>query len=140
VVACREVDETVDSAVDPDDAAAAYVFEQELSRVACFGGLLRGEVAVLSARQLLEAVPVRTLRGGGGHAQIVTIGLVLCKGEGGHQKARSRMRLGLERTDSLFSNGIAFLGNSGGSLLPQSTSPRVFEARAGAPLARLQVC
>lgn len=74
----REVDEPVDPATYARNAAAADVLEKELRRVPGGSRLLRREVAILGARQLVKAVPIGMPRGPRSHAQIVTVGLVLC--------------------------------------------------------------
>ena len=80
VLAGREVDEPVDTALDAGCGPARQVVHEELRRVAGLGGLLRREEAVLGGGDLVEAVPVGTLRGTRDHARNVSHALVSCKG------------------------------------------------------------
>ena len=77
VIACGKMDQAVHAMPDPRDATSSDVLQQQLRRISRFSPLLRREVAVLSARRLVEAVPSRLLSWGW-HAQTVTSGLVLC--------------------------------------------------------------
>ena len=76
-VARWEVGQPVDPPPRAGDATGADVLDQELRRVASIRRLLRGEVAVLGGRRLIEVVPVRPADAIA-HAQTLTIGLVTC--------------------------------------------------------------
>ena len=70
-----KVNQPVNPASDSSNAPSFDVLEEQLRRVASLRRLLCREVTVLRARLLVKAVPIRA----GGHAQKVTVGLVLCK-------------------------------------------------------------
>lgn len=79
MLASGEVNEAVDASSRPYHAPRTHVLQQELRRVPSLSGLLRGEVARLCSRRLVEAVPVGWGWLGVDHARNATRGLVLCK-------------------------------------------------------------
>ncbi len=67
VLTGRKVNDSIDASPNPSDAPILHVLEHELRGVAGLGRLLRGELALLADRELKEAVPVRSRRGGRAH-------------------------------------------------------------------------
>ena len=102
VFARREVHEPVHAAPQADGSPALDMVHEELRRVAGLGCLLRREQAFLRSRDLVEAVVVRAVGRGVGHAQNVSDALCLCNpttaGAGAcHPRERSASRQTVSR-------------------------------------------